>query len=126
MDLYVCSQDLQTLDLALLQEKRVVQSVHLQTRPEQFLACLDQQLKVWNCPLESVKRLYVVAGPGSFTSSRLSVTLVNAMAFRYQIPVVSIENPERHSLEDLLKSGALDAEASEFVVPVYDRPPHIT
>lgn len=126
MYFFLSSQDLKTLDLCLFDQAGIKQQAHLETTPESFLFSLDQTLTQWGITLDVIKGIVVVSGPGSFTSSRLSVIMANAIAFRFGIPLLGIPNPERLSPEELIKNVDLSKLSESFVQPVYDRPPFIT
>ncbi len=126
MYLFLCSQDLHRLDLALVDTAHVLEQTSVETTPEQFLSVLDSQLSVWHTQLARLKGVIVVSGPGSFTSSRLTVTIANAISFALSLPMIAVENPDRLAVKELLKSIDFDTKQSEFAIPVYDRPAHIT
>jgi tRNA threonylcarbamoyladenosine biosynthesis protein TsaB len=59
------------------------------------------------------------AGPGSFTGLRIGLSVANALAYAYDIPIVSASD------EDWVKSGirALAAGKNDKIItPIYDRP----
>ncbi len=126
MYLFLSSQDLKTLDLCLLDQSVIHIQAHLETTPESFLFSLDEQLTQWGTNLSQMQGVVVVSGPGSFTSSRLSVTIANAIAFRYTLPILAIANPERLPIETLVQTIDFSQLSHSFAQPVYDRPPFIT
>lgn len=76
-------------------------------RPQEqaVLAFLDETLKKLKLDKEQITSITVNPGPGSFTGTRVGVTIANALAFALNIPVNDQKPP---------------------VLPVYDQPPHIT
>lgn len=125
MDLFLCAQDIQFVRLGLVVGEKVVAEKTVDVPPEQYLRSLDTFLTEQNVALHDIQRLMVVTGPGSFTASRVSVTMANTIAYVQGIPMIAIENPDRKSLTELIPLIA-HAPEHRFVVPVYDRPPHIT
>ena len=126
MYLFLASQDLTTLDLCLFDQAGITHQTHLSSTPESFLFSLDQTLSSWGVVLDAIKGIVVVSGPGSFTSSRLSVIIANAIAFRFGLPLLGVPNPDRLTPEELIKQVDLSELKEVFVQPVYDRPPFIT
>jgi hypothetical protein len=128
MVLVVCGQDIRYLSLGLVQDGALLQDVTVAAPPEQYLAAIDAAMRDWQVSPSDLSAVAVVTGPGSFTSSRVSTSLSNAIAFGKGIPVVSMENTKRLNLHELVR--ALDLlnlpPTDRFAVPVYDRPAHIT
>lgn len=125
--LVIAAQDIRAIDAAMLTDGKITHVDHADAQPEDYLHSLDAMLRKWGIKREVIDEIVVVAGPGSFTASRVATTIANALAFAQDIPVKGIENPKRLPLSDLLASIDLKAVAeSVFVAPVYDRPPHIT
>lgn len=126
--LLISGQDIRSLSLGLVRDGRLVGEATVAVPPERYLAAVVSTLGEWNVRIDGLDAIAVVTGPGSFTSSRVSVTMANAIAFARNIPVVGIENAARASVRELAES--LDSAAlpptDRFAVPVYDRPPHIT
>lgn len=125
MRLFLLAQDIGELEIGLEEEGKLAKITRVKAAPEQHLFEIDKQLKDWNCSLESIKGVYVVTGPGSFTASRVSITIANAIAFSQGIPVFPIQNDQRHSLADL-HDAVNHSEGQSFAIPHYDRDPHIT
>ncbi len=131
MVLFLSAQDIHAFEAAISDETgRLLHSAKVAAPPEEFLASLHALLAGWNATLDTLTGVVVVTGPGSFTSTRISVTIANGLAFAKQIPVVGLENTAREPIEHLVEAGAwkepLAAAPSGYAVPVYDRPPHIT
>jgi tRNA threonylcarbamoyladenosine biosynthesis protein TsaB len=78
----------------------------------------DQQLK-----LEDISGIACFEGPGSFTGLRIGLTVANALAYSYQLPVVATQDPEwlEVGIERLLR-GETDTQA----LPFYGADAHIT
>jgi tRNA A37 threonylcarbamoyladenosine modification protein TsaB len=125
MDLFICAQDIQCITFGLVKDQTLFCEKTFDVPPENYLASLHAFLSEQSVSLSDVKRLFVVSGPGSFTASRVSVVMATAIVFARNIPIIPIENPDRHSLAELVKNALLSPEHL-FVVPTYDRPPNIT
>jgi hypothetical protein len=127
MYLFISSQDIKKLTIGLVQNGVLEQMQHFVSSPEQHLYFLDKQLRDWGVAIRDVVGIYVVTGPGSFTASRVSITIANTIAFARGIPVFVLTNPDRLPFDELLlqaiKKGV---KPCVFAVPFYDRPPGIT
>ncbi|NQV88800.1 MAG: hypothetical protein HQ488_00565 [Parcubacteria group bacterium] len=127
MYLVIASQDISNLTLALLDGGDLVQSEDFFVPPEKHLVSIDETLHKWKMPINTLKGVIVVTGPGSFTASRVSVTLANSIAMTQDIPIWGITNPQNISVKDLV--GSLDLSKTPqgtFVLPDYNKEPHIT
>ncbi|MBI4256985.1 hypothetical protein HY733_03890 [Candidatus Uhrbacteria bacterium] len=124
MMLLLLAQDIGWLSIGLAQSGKLIQERTSETSPEGYLLNLHQTLEAWSVSLEQIKSILVVTGPGSFTASRVSTTIANAIAFSRNIPIMGVENSSHRSLTELLMS--LPEMGSTHVAPTYDRPPEIT
>ncbi len=127
MYLVIASQDISNLTLALLDGEDLVQSEVFFVPPEKHLLSIDKALHNWKTSIASIKGVIVVTGPGSFTASRVSVTIANSIAMTQAIPIWGITNPENISVKDLVVGFDLDKVPNgTFVLPDYNKEPHIT
>ncbi|HBO99789.1 MAG: Glycoprotease family exported protein [Candidatus Uhrbacteria bacterium GW2011_GWF2_41_16] len=132
MYLFLSAQDIQQLEVGFLDEQGYTAFFSsVPTPPEMFLFHVDRLMHEWKIEWKTILGVAVVVGPGSFTSTRLSVTMANGIAFARHIPIIGVENIERLSLSVLLSDRDwipfFHAQKIEtFVVPIYDRPPLIT
>ena len=127
MNLFILAQDIKELEVGISSGGELKEFAKIETPPEQYLAQIDQRLKDWDVTLEQIKGIFVVTGPGSFTASRVSITIANTLAFSKQIPIYPIENKERFSLPELHKSISKSSiQPEKFALPSYDKQPHIT
>jgi len=125
--LLIGAQDIRAIDMALVRDHAVINMTSRAASPEQYLATLARVLEEWGVSPSSLNAVGVVSGPGSFTSSRVSTLIANAFAFAHGLPVVGVENARREPLEAV--AAQVDwsqAGLDRFVLPVYDRPAHIT
>lgn len=126
--LLVCGQDIRSLSLGLVRDGALAADTTMVAAPERYLARVAEMLAEWKVSLEELDAVAVVTGPGSFTSSRVSTTIANGIAFAKGIPVLAIENADRLNLHELAARTDFAAlpPADRYAVPAYDRPPHIT
>lgn len=128
MTLFLCAQDLRSIWIGLLKDQTFVVLEELPVPPEGYLLALDRFLKVHQQPLETVQGLCVVTGPGSFTASRVSLTIVNTLHFVYRLPLFVLTNPDRQHPERLVAEYGLGQAlgVDVYAEASYDRPPHLT
>ncbi|NBS42047.1 hypothetical protein EBS80_05330 [bacterium] len=79
--LLISGQDIRELSLGLVRDGRLVGDVVVPASPERYLSAIAATLAGWNVRAEDLDALAVVTGPGSFTSSRVSTTIANAIAY---------------------------------------------
>lgn len=123
--LIIAAQDIREITLGLLRGNQNLVERTIEGAPEEHLPLIDIFLKEQGLTIQDIDQLYVVTGPGSFTASRVSVTIANTIAFVKQIPIYGLDNKEKAPLTELIPLF-LKQTKQEFIVPSYDRPPHIT
>ncbi len=127
MYLVISSQDIKNLTLALSDGKDLTVSEEFFVPPERHLVSIDQALSKWKVAINGLKGVIVVTGPGSFTASRVSVTIANSIAMTQKIPVWGIENNNELPLKELIVDIDLSKLPSKtFTLPAYNRGPNIT
>ncbi len=127
MLLAMLAQDLSTISLAIFENGNVERQKDVAAAPERYLQSLDETLRSWKVSLHQLEGVIVVIGSGSFTSSRVSTTMANALAFTHRWPLFALENRARLPLAELLESFVPSAEKSvSFAFPAYDGEAHIT
>lgn len=109
MELFIDAQDLSQMTLGLSLPNGLHHKEIFFVPPEQYVKTLDVFLKKHQVGTEMIEQISVMPGPGSFTASRVSVTLANTLAFALDIPVK-------------IPGGT----PQSFVSPVYNKPPQIT
>jgi tRNA A37 threonylcarbamoyladenosine modification protein TsaB len=123
--LVIAGQDIRELSVGLSKDGAIVETRTVVSSPETYLRDVAQALADWATTLDDLVAVAVVTGPGSFTSSRVSVMIANGIAFSKGIPVVGIPNVERVDFASLTIPTTFPP-IDQFAVPIYDRPPHIT
>lgn len=91
MILYIDSTD-NTQVLIRLDDKEFVNKVDSPRNQDVFgflLSCLEKE----NIHQEDISEVEVNPGPGSFTGTRIGVTIANALGFALGIPVNGQKNP---------------------------------
>jgi hypothetical protein len=127
MTLVICGQDIRELDLAYLENGEVRAISHLALDAERYLEGIATTLAQWDLMPAAFGEIIVVAGPGAFTASRLSTTIVNGFAFATGAKIRTLTNEAKLPLKDLIEKGLLaTAQEVRYAEPVYDRPPNIT
>lgn len=130
MILFLAAQDISHMEAGLLDsEGRLLSFQEFSVTPEDYLATLAQFFVDHLISPEALEKIIVVAGPGSFTSSRIIVTIANALAFAKRLPIIGVVNVVHQNGEEMIRESGLlwvKQETEGFVTPVYDRPPHIT
>lgn len=122
--LLVAAQDIKWIEFGLIEDGTLVRQARKDVPPERYLAALDETLREWKLAKADFAAVAVVAGPGAFTASRVSIVMADAFAFAANVPVIPVENAKRLPLADL--AASLPSTRSAYAVPVYDRPPNIT
>jgi tRNA threonylcarbamoyladenosine biosynthesis protein TsaB len=90
---------------------------------EGLLAQVFDLLRSRQADLSDLSGLIVFRGPGSFTSLRIGITTINALAYALVIPNVGVEG------ENWLEQGVKLLKSQnnpQIVTPFYDRGPNIT
>jgi tRNA A37 threonylcarbamoyladenosine modification protein TsaB len=102
---------------------------HTTDRRVNILIFLDKLLKDAKTPLEKIKGLVVVTGPGSFSGIRTALAIVNTLAMGLKIPAAGVYLAPNKSNEDLIKQGLkklLLTKKNTLVMPHYGAEPNIT
>lgn len=94
-----------------------------------LLRRISDFLKKQKINFSYISGIITATGPGSFTSIRTSLSIVNTWASVMSIPAVGFSRPEFSSLDDLIKKGINKLKKSKhpkIIKPSYGRPPDIT
>jgi len=126
MILFICAQDLGFFWLGLIQDQSFVTLEKINSSPEDILKKLDEFIITNKIDFNKLDGISIVSGPGSFTASRLSLMIANGLHFTKSIPIFVLENPSKLDPTTLIKENGIGKSALDYVVPTYDRPPHVT
>ena len=83
---------------------------------EDLLVAIDGILKNHQLKLKNLKAILVNRGPGSFTGTRVGVTVANTLGWILDIPVVGYRNGE---LEETPMRKINQSKFSKPVIPYY-------
>ncbi len=86
---------------------------------EDLLKKINSLLQKNKMSIKDLSTIAVCPGPGSYTGTRIGVTVANAMAISLNIPVVKASKTIPPKIT--AKNGFLSP-----VMPIYQRAPHIT
>lgn len=128
MKLFLCAQNLWEIWIGLTQNEKFTTLIRFDSPPEQYLCKLNQFVLEQSIDLPSLKGISIVTGPGSFTASRISLTMANTLHFIYGFPIFVLENEENLSPNDLWQKKGFGRclAVNEYAHPYYHRGPHIT
>lgn len=90
---------------------------------DDLLAHIERLLSSHDADFKDLTGLVVFAGPGSFTSLRIGLTVTNTIAYANTCPIVSASG------DDWVKSGFIklkSAKPGDFVLPEYGAEANIT
>src|SRR3989338_2706467 len=94
-----------------------------------LLKRISDFLKKQKLGFSDILGIITVTGPGSFTSIRTSLSIVNTWANIMSIPAVGFSRQGTASFEDLIKKGMVALKKTKYhkiIQPFYGRPPDIT
>lgn len=122
------AQDIRFITLGLKTDEGIIEEVKKETEPDAHMRAIHTFLLEHDLSPSDLDAVFVVTGPGSFTASRVSTTIANAISFTQRIPILSAENPDRRPLRSFLEALTLPAfgASPQFAAPTYDQPPRIT
>ena len=96
---------------------------------EKLLPLINHLFKENNFKLKDLRAIFVVSGPGLFTSLRIAISSANALAYALGIPVVGIKTNEFKNIKDLIKKGEAKlkkTKTTKIALPFYGQSPNIT
>lgn len=121
MKFVVCAQDISNLQLGIQKDDGEWIEKIFFSRPEQYLENIVQFLKDHQIDILQITQLFVVNGFGSPTSLRISVTIVNTIAYLYKIPVFSGLKGKDQLLFDWFLQIQIQETGKNFAFVKYDR-----
>ena len=107
----------------------VKQEIEFSVGNIKLLKRISDFLKKQKINFSDISGIITVTGPGSFTSIRTSLSVVNTWANIMSIPAVGFSRQETASFEDLIKKGIIKLRKMKhpkIIQPFYGRPPDIT
>ena len=125
--LFLSAQDIRAVTVGWGKDTALIKEETIPAAPEDYLNKINGFLVKERLSLKDFQSIIVVRGPGSFTSSRVITVIANTLAFALQLRVYGLINEKRLSAVELLKEfNPTKNQITLFVVPEYDRAPHIT
>ncbi len=105
------------------------QAMRFSTGKMKLLSRINEFLGKNRLKLSGISGIITVTGPGSFTSIRTSLSIINTWAAVALIPVVGLSRQDFLNFDDLIKRGIAKLEKTKRpknIKPFYGRPPDIT
>lgn len=97
---------------------------------ELLLKEIDKFLGRNRIKLNQIKGIIVVRGPGSFTGTRIGLTVANTINFALKIPLLGIRKKDNITELDFKKIAQFSQKKEKFkkepILPFYAQPPNIT
>lgn len=126
MMLFLCAQDLHSVWFGLVEDSELIRLEEYETPPEGYLKKLDDFFK--DVRFSELNGICVVSGPGSFTSTRIILTIANTLHFVHGLALYVLENPDHLDPRELVTQKGIGKpiNTEAFAHAAYDRPPHIT
>ena len=108
-----------------LEIKHITRPIGFDQRDD-LLRYVDQLVKKYKVPMNSISSIIVVRGPGSFTAIRVGVTVANALGQALAVPVYGIKKMDSIGIADVVEKAKRTKKANVSILPFYDRAPNIT
>ncbi|MFH1766749.1 MAG: hypothetical protein ABH826_01505 [Patescibacteria group bacterium] len=128
MRLYLNGQDISRLVLVDIDDETSVYT-H-QGEPESFLEAIIKFLHSRDRVLKEVKEIYTVVGPGSATSLRTTVTILNVLAFAHKIILFGFKKEKDEqdigSVRAIVENKINFVQQGTQLIPIYENSPKIT
>lgn len=105
------------------------QQTQFQPRNMKLLWRIEEFFKKYQLELSDISGIISVTGPGSFTSIRSTLSIVNTWAGIASVPIVGISRNDFSTLEDFIKKGLKmfqKTKKSTIITPFYGSLPRIT
>ena len=85
------------LKVSLIKDNNIIYDKELMTKNDHssyLVPCIDEAFKTNNIDFKDLDRIIVGIGPGSFTGTRISITVAKVYASMFNIPVYGISSLE--------------------------------
>jgi len=125
MYLVVSPTDITYAIFSLFNKEMLINTKKINGAPEEFLAHLLKYLEEQGVSVINLEGVIVVTGPGSATSLRAGLAVINTFAFVHKLPLIPVANAEDKILKELISNIDLNKTVA-FVTPEYGREPNIT
>lgn len=112
--------------ISLIEDNEILFYFHDEIRSDmssKILPIIDQGLKELNISLNSIGKIFVVIGPGSFTGVRIGVTIAKTIAWALKkdlIPISSLEYMATTESKKKFLIPMIDARRGNVFAGIYD------
>ena len=90
------------LVVGLVKNDEVISLVEKETvndHSKYLVPIIDEELNKNNLTIKDINKIYVISGPGSFTGTRIAVTVAKTLSYALNIPVKSISALKQYVFE---------------------------
>jgi len=133
MKLLISTESNQKFSIGLADESQLIDYVLIEkpfVQSELALKTIDQLFQKHKINRRKLKEIIVISGPGDFSAVRIGISIANALAYAWNVPVKGVElkkqyRAEESKIKDVLKMSE-KVKAEKLVKPVYISEPNIT
>lgn len=123
MFLLIDSSQKDAVALALFDADTIIKKEY-SGKNRELLAFVDSFLRECNVNTKDVRGIAVVVGEGSFTSTRIAVTVVNTFGYALHIPLLAISKKEADDTQ-ILVSKIKKQPIGQYISATYSGEPNI-
>lgn len=123
MFLSIDSSQKDTVALALFDADNIIKKEY-SGKNRELLSFVDSFLRECNMNTKDVQGIAVVVGEGSFTSTRIAVTVTNTCGYALGIPLLAISKKEADDPQALI-SNVTAQPAGQYISATYSGEPNI-
>ena len=90
------------LVVGLVKNDEVISFVEKETvndHSKYLVPIIDEELNKNNLTIKDINKIYVISGPGSFTGTRIAVTVAKTLSYALNIPVKSVSALKQYVFE---------------------------
>lgn len=90
------------LVVGLVKDNEVISLVEKETlndHSKYLVPIIDEELTKNNLNIKDINKIYVISGPGSFTGTRIAVTVAKTLSYALNIPVKSVSALKQYVFE---------------------------
>ena len=77
----------------------LVEKETLNDHSKYLVPIIDEELNKNNLTIKDINKIYVISGPGSFTGTRIAVTVAKTLSYALNIPVKSVSALKQYVFE---------------------------
>jgi tRNA A37 threonylcarbamoyladenosine modification protein TsaB len=133
MRLVISTESNQKFSIALADASQLIDYILVEkpfVQSELALKTIDQLFKKHKVGKRNLKEIIVISGPGDFSAVRIGISIANALAYAWNVPVKGVElekqyRAEESKLKDVLKMSE-KVKAGNIAKPIYIAEPNIT